>query len=107
MSGPSVYNKMRNNNVTPMITTNLDSEQQLLVNSNRSNLYTKDTKKAHNRRINTFITFLEDTIKSNPNFISGSVDELIVNIDYNNVEDKSWNICNQSKKVQNIEKKDG
>ena len=71
MSGPSLNmfatrnrsHEICNNNVTPTITTNLDSEQQLLVNSNRSNLYTKDTKKAHNRRINTFITFLEDKIK--------------------------------------------
>ena len=84
--------------VTATITTNLDPQQQALVNLNRQNLYTNDTKIAHNRRINHFIEFVEERTAAKPDFIGdGTIDDVVVGIDMAVVPDKSWYMYSKKK----------
>ena len=93
-TGPPAYYNNNNNSrssadVVATITTNLNPLQQELVNLNRQNLYTPETKKAHNSRINTFIEFVEENAAADPNFIcEGTITDVVVDIDLATVVDK-------------------
>ena len=99
---PSYYNsnnsRPQSGDVSATITTNLDPQQQELVNLNRQNLYTNDTKIAHNRRINLFIEFVEENTAATPNFIGeGTIADVVVGIDMAVVPDKSWYMYSKKK----------